>query len=161
MNAVRWLVVCAVSSGCTAAKAQFQILAAAEELHLTEKGGAPSAAPFEHEMAVQYLDKAREKVASGQNGVADALARKSIEWSDRAVAVGQRKRQMDVQVEDFAEQAAPALGQPPPLAPVEPEEEPMFGDEDDEEIEIELGPKPPAPAPKPGSKPAPKPEPRK
>lgn len=161
MNAVRWVVLLAVSSGCTAAKAQFQILSAEEGLNVAEKAGTATSAQFEHEMAVLYLDKAREKVNYGEYRMGEALARQSAVWSERAVEFVSRQRQIEVRVEDFTEQAGPppsstsALGSPEPEPEPEPEN-PFAGD--DEDIEIELDPAPvPAPAPSPAPAPGPAP----
>jgi hypothetical protein len=155
VNAVRALLLCAVSSGCTAAKAQFQILSAEESLHDAERDEVVRAAAYEHEMAVLYLEKAREEAGFSQNRVADALARKSTEWSGRAVSRFENQGRVDLRVEDFAEEVAPpppptdALGVPEP----EPEPEPdnPFADDPEEDIDIDLAP--PAPAPKPAPKP--------
>lgn len=146
MNAVRWVVLCAVSSGCTAAKAQFQILAAEESLHNADEVDAARLAAFEHRMAELYLEKAKEKAGYSEYRIADALARKSAEWAGRASTFVETQGRVEVRVEDFTEDAGEQREPAPPMGEVpEPEPEPLFGDEED--IEIEGAPAPPKPKP--------------
>jgi hypothetical protein len=152
VNAVRWVVLCAVSSGCTAAKAQFQILAAEESLHNADEVDAARLAAFEHQMAELYLAKAKEKAGYSEYRIADALARKSSEWAGRASIFVESQGKVEVRVEDFTEDAGEQLAPEAPMGEVpEPEPEPLFGDEEDIDIQGVPG-KPPAPKP-----PSPKP----
>jgi hypothetical protein len=119
-------------AGCTAAKAQFQILSAEEGLHTAAGQDADRVAVFEYQMATLYLDKAKEEAGYSQFRMADALARQSAEWSDRAIIFVQRHGRGQSGEELSNEAGAPA-NHPSTVQP-DPAPKPI-GDLDDE-VEI-------------------------
>lgn len=111
--------------GCTATKAQIQIVSAEQALHRAEEYDADTLAKYEYVMASQYLAKAKEEAGWSDFRIADALARQSAEWSDRAIIFVERHGRAQFDVEELSDTApvpAPAPKPPPDL--LDEEEEP-------------------------------------
>lgn len=100
---MRFLLTISLIAGCAASKVGFGLADAEQALLRAERFGAPRQASYEYTMALRYLEKAREEAGYSELKVADALARKSIEWSDRAIISVERRGP----VEDLPEQADP------------------------------------------------------
>lgn len=158
---------CLLAAGCTAAKASIQLVNAEQALTRAESLEAPSRATYEYTMARRYLEKAQEEVGYNEYRIADALARQSAEWSDRAVIFIEKRGRTSIDLDDFSQLPADPVVPPPdvpppadpstdedwlkPSEPVEvpppaPEPEPEPEEENPFEIEehdddIELGPK--------------------
>ncbi len=124
-----------LSAGCTASKAQVQVVSAEEALHRAEEYDADEKAVYEYTMAVEYLAKAKDELGHSQTKIADALARQSAEWSDRAIIFVERRGRQEISAEGLSDEAPP----PPPPPEPDPEPEPL-----DPELEEILAP---APAP--------------
>jgi len=75
--------------------------------------GAEEQARYEYTMALNYLEKAREEAGYSELRIADALARQSAEWSDRAVIFMERRVRADIQLDDFSDAVAPPSGAAP------------------------------------------------
>lgn len=133
---MRSIVLLLVLGGCTAAKATIQIVSAEQALRRADEYDCRRTAAYEYVMAEQYLEKAREEAGYSEFRIADALARQSAEWSDRAIIFVERRGQ-DVNLDDFTESAAPA---PVPAPTTEPS--PI-----DQELQELIGPQPSAPEP--------------
>jgi hypothetical protein len=136
----------AVASGCTAAKASIQTVAAEESLRKAKEYEADQIAAYEYTMALRYLEKAREEIGYSQFRMADALARQSAEWSDRAIIFTEKRGRSEINLSDFQEAPAPApepAPAPAPPAPVDPDMMDILG---------------PSPAPAPAPAPVPDPE---
>lgn len=113
-------------SGCAAAKASVQILSAEQALHRAETYQAPEVAVYEYTMATEYLDKAREEAGYADYRIADALARKSAEWSDRAIIFVERHGRGELNIDELSDTTAPP---PKPTSPLgDPE------DDDDHDV---------------------------
>lgn len=156
--------------GCTASKASIQIVNADDALRRAREYDADRLAEYEYVMAMRYLEKAKEEAGHSEFRVADALARHSAEWSDRAIIFVEKRGRSDLQLDDFSEdsmspsvdapapQPAPApvpsglediLGPTaPPAAPV-PAPVPMNDLEDILNEPLPGEPVPPAPEPEP------------
>ncbi|MEQ1566402.1 MAG: hypothetical protein ABMA64_12245 [Myxococcota bacterium] len=119
--------------GCTAAKAQLQIVSAEQGLRLAADHEAERIAAFEYEMARLYLEKSKEEAGYSEFRVADALARQSAEWSDRAIIFVERFGRSEVEMSDFSEQGPPPAPNPTAILP-DPEPAPDL--ELDDEVEI-------------------------
>lgn len=157
-----------VLAGCTAAKASIQIVSAEESLRQAREYDAEAIAAYEYTMAMRYLEKAKEEAGYSQFRMADALARQSMEWSDRAIIFVERRGRSDIDLSDFQEGAppapAPAPAPAPVPAPVDPDMLDILGPTpapapppapapEDDPLEEFLGPKDPAPAPAPAPEP--------
>lgn len=90
-----------VLAGCTAAKASIQIVNAEQSLTRAETQGAPDIAAYEFTMAKLYLEKAQEEAGYSEFRIADALARQSAEWSDRAVIFVEKRGRTEIELDDF------------------------------------------------------------
>lgn len=121
-------------AGCTAAKATIRIVSAEQALRRADTYECEQIAAYEYVMAEQYLEKAREEAGYSEFRIADALARQSAVWSDRAIIFVER-RGKDVDLEDFAEE--PEVAPPAPTAPPEGEPTPPEDDPDDHEFELD------------------------
>src|SRR5688500_5178286 len=108
MRVSPWSLVVLLTAGCTAAKAQFQILSAEQGLHQASEYEAERIAAFEYEMARLYLQKAKEEAGYSEFRVADALARQSAEWSDRAIIFVERHGRSELELSDFSNQGPAA-----------------------------------------------------
>ncbi len=83
-------------TSCTAAKAGVQIVGAESRLGQAREQGAAERSQYEYTLAQRYLEKAREEAAGSEYRVADALARASAEWSDKAVIALQSQRTVEI-----------------------------------------------------------------
>src|SRR5688500_3964410 len=97
------LLIGAPTSGCTAAKASIQTVSAEESLRLAREYKADQIAAYEYTMALRYLEKAREEIGYSQFKMADALARQSAEWADRAIIFVEKRGRADINLTDFQE----------------------------------------------------------
>lgn len=122
-------------SGCTAAKATIQIVSAEQALRRADTHDCERIAAYEYVMAEQYLAKAREEAGYSEFRIADALARRSAEWSDRAIIFVERRGQ-EVIFSDFTE-AARETPSESSLVPTPSSPEPRDDLELDDEIELE------------------------
>lgn len=110
-----------VPSGCTAVKASVQAVSAEESLRRAREHGADEIAVYEYTMALRYLEKAREEIGYSQFRVADALARQSAEWSDRAIIFVEKHGRTQIEWTD-SEEGTPPAPAPAPVAPIELDE---------------------------------------
>jgi hypothetical protein len=119
-----WILLAALS-GCTAAKASLQLVNAEQALTRAESQGARERAAYEYTMAELYLGKAAEEAGYSEYRVADALARQSAEWSDRAVIFLEERGRSSIQLDELPDGLTPppppteAPDVPPPAAPTE------------------------------------------
>ena len=90
--------------GCTALKSTVH-LAQAEQALVDARGrNAQNLAVYEYTMAIRYLEKAREENGSADYRVAENLAKRSVEWADKAIiAIEGGRRGVDVLGDDFGE----------------------------------------------------------
>lgn len=105
----------ALLAGCAAAKAQLEILSAEDALRRAEEYDAERLAPYEHTLAEAYLGKAREQAGFSAYRVADALARRSAQWSDRAIIFVERRGRAEVDLGSLSDR--PAAGGEPEAPP--------------------------------------------
>jgi hypothetical protein len=140
-------------AACTASKANIQIVTAEETLRQARELKADRASAYEYVMAARYLTKAKEEAGYADYRVADALARQSAEWADRAIIATERRGRTDFDLDDFQEAPTPPAPTTP-LAPVPPVPTAPTGLEDILGPSATPAPGEPAPAP-----PAPVPEP--
>ncbi|MBN2800369.1 MAG: hypothetical protein JXX28_14615 [Deltaproteobacteria bacterium] len=103
-----------VGSGCTATKAAYHIVDAADAVSRAEERRAPELAVYEYTLATRYLDKAREEAGYSDYLASVRLSQLSEEWADRSIiAIDQEGR--DVQLEGV--DAAPQRTAPPAQLP--------------------------------------------
>jgi hypothetical protein len=129
-----------LAAGCTATKASIQIVSAEDNLRRARDYDADELAAYEYTMAIRYLEKAREEAGHSEFRIADALARQSAVWSDRAIIFVESRGRSDLRLEDFEEGVAPQGPPPEEEAAPAPASVPTG-------LEDILGPTPPAPAP--------------
>lgn len=136
------LVLALVGTGCTAARSGIQLQTASDAREVAVDRNAGELAPYELGMATHYLRKAWEEAGHGEHKYSVVLAKKSIEWTDRAlVQVERGPRTLEVEDLDEMPEARPVparpLPQPTPEDTTMPE--PTIGPfvDDDDEIEIE------------------------
>jgi hypothetical protein len=103
------------AQGCAAAKVGLQIVAAEARLLQAESQDADVKSVYEYTLASQYLLKAREEAAGSEFRIADALARASAEWSDKAVITAQRQR--TVEIDTVPVDVVVPVEEPPPAIP--------------------------------------------
>jgi hypothetical protein len=94
-------VIGSLSSGCTALKATVHMADAEKALKDAGGYGAEDKAAYEYTMAMRYLEKAKEEISYNEHRVAEDLAKKSQEWSDKAIIFIQRGGRLDLTDEDF------------------------------------------------------------
>jgi hypothetical protein len=127
---VLWAAALVLLGGCTASKAQLQIISAEQALRRAEEYEADTLALYEYQMATQYLAKAKEEAGWSDFRIADALARQSAEWSDRAIIFVERHGRAQFNLEGLSDTEKPAPAPAPTeLQPVEPEPDDPWGDE--------------------------------
>jgi len=124
------------AGGCTAAKASLQLVSAEQALTRAESLGAPEGAAYEYIMARRYLEKAQEEAGYNEYRIADALARQSAAWSDRAVIFIEKRGKSTFDLDDLSNLPAEEAVVPPPDVPP-PAGPTMSGapDEDDSWLE--------------------------
>ncbi len=147
-----------LSGGCTAAKASFQIVNAEQALTRAHTQGAPGIAEYEYTMARLYLEKAREEAGYSEFRMADALARQSAEWSDRAVIFVEKRGRTDINLDDFVLPEATAPVPAPAPAPAVPSNEDWQQESDPSRVPGE-GPTAAEPEPEPEPEPPKEPDP--
>lgn len=113
-------------SGCTASKVSLELISAEQSLLRAERYGAAEQATYEYTMALRYLEKAREEAGYSELRVADALARKSAEWSDRAIIFVERRGKAELHDLDALPERQAPLPVPPPTG-----RSPLDGDLDE------------------------------
>lgn len=101
MRAAVWMALAWCTTGCAATVVSLQVVNAERALEQAAARGAAQGAPFEYTMALRYLEKAREEVGVSELGAADALARQSEVWSERAVEFVDLGRRPGVQLDDL------------------------------------------------------------
>jgi hypothetical protein len=79
------LVLCALVSGCTAARAGYFLVDASRTYREAVDAGAAERAPYELTLAHEYLLKAREEDGYSDFGASEKLAKRSIEESRKAI----------------------------------------------------------------------------
>ncbi|MCA9491946.1 MAG: DUF4398 domain-containing protein [Myxococcales bacterium] len=132
--------------GCTASKASIQIVNADDGLRRAREYDADRLAEYEYVMAMRYLEKAKEEAGHSEFRVADALARQSAEWSDRAIIFVEKRGRSDLQLDDFSEDSmSPTADAPQPPPPPAPAPAPVVPTG----LEDILGPTSPTPVPAP------------
>mgnify|MGYP000270935182 CR=1 FL=1 len=104
-------------AGCTAAKASLQIVNAEQSLTRAHSQGAEDIATYEYTMARLYLEKAQEEAGYSEFRIADALARQSAEWSDRAVIFVEKRGRTEIELDDFVLPEKPTEAPAPKPAP--------------------------------------------
>ncbi len=114
--------------GCTAARSALQIQEAVDARALALEKDAAERAPYAFGMATYYLQKAWEEAGHGEHRSSVELARKSIEWSDRAVVeVGRGTLQVEEEILHDVEESAPSASPEPveehPPAPLDGEDD--------------------------------------
>ena len=125
--------------GCTASKATIQIVNADDAVRRAREYDADRLAEYEYVMATRYLEKAKEKAGHSEFRMADALARQSAEWSDRAIIFVERHKRSSVELSDFGEKGPIPAPNPTTLIP-DPEPAPL--PELDDEVDIPVQPRP-------------------
>jgi hypothetical protein len=129
----------AVTAGCTAAKAQLEILSAEEGLRRAEDYDAQRIAVYEYVMAAQYLDKAREEAGFSAYRLADELARRSAQWSDRAIIFVERRGREEIDLRGLTDQERELDAPLPVLDDTDDRDDPDDPDEiDDLDDEIDI-----------------------
>ncbi|MEZ4237140.1 MAG: DUF4398 domain-containing protein [Myxococcota bacterium] len=128
--------VLALLGGCAAAKVQLQIVQAEEALGRAEHEEAPRKATYEYTMAAQYLDKAREEAGFSSYRIADQLARRSAQWSDRAIIAVERKGRGELDLDVLPDALPPEEAEAPPPAPAPDDDL----DDLDDDIDIPVAP---------------------
>lgn len=101
-----WPVVALVAlvSGCTAIKTTVHLAQAEQGLVEARNYDAQNLAVYEYTMAMRYLEKAREENGASDYRIAEALARRSAEWSDKAIISIERGRKgIDTLEDDIGE----------------------------------------------------------
>ncbi|MCB9688602.1 MAG: DUF4398 domain-containing protein [Alphaproteobacteria bacterium] len=134
--------------GCTASKASIQIVNADDGLRRAREYDADRLAEYEYVMAMRYLEKAKEEAGHSEFRVADALARQSAEWSDRAIIFVEKRGRSDLQLDDFSEDTMSPTADAPAPAPAPAPVVPTG-------LEDILGPTAPLPTPEPAPPPMP------
>lgn len=149
MRPVLWIAVLAcASSGCMAAKAGIGLVEAESALQRASEYDAEELATYEYTMARRYLQKAYEEHGYSDYRVADALARQSATWSDRAIIfIERRGRGALIDLRDLSDTVAPPTQNVPPPEepppPGEPTDEELFGPDMDDLIGPDPGEAPP------------------
>lgn len=77
-------------SGCIAIKSTVHVSQAEQALAKAGDYNAQEAAPYEYTMAVRYLEKSREEIGWADYRMSEDLAKRSIEWSDKAIITIER-----------------------------------------------------------------------
>ena len=94
----------ALLSGCTAIKTTVHLAQAEQGLAEARNYDAQNLAVYEYTMAMRYLEKAREENGASDFRVAESLARRSAEWSDKAIISIERGRKgIDTLEDDIGE----------------------------------------------------------
>lgn len=115
--------------GCTAVKSAIHLTEAESSLRRAEEFEAQELARYEYVMALRYLEKAREESGHTDYRMSEKLARKSEEWSDKAIIFIERGgRAIDPgELGAMPETAVPGsvTDPPPPAQTVAPEPAPL------------------------------------
>ena len=132
-------------SGCIAIKSTVHVTQAEQALAKARDYNAREAAPYEYTMAVRYLEKSREEIGWADYRMSEDLAKRSVEWSDKAIITIERGNRGI----DFLRDAPDLLTDEVSPAP----EMPVVEDPGDDWLEVD-GPvapieEAPAPAPEP------------
>ena len=147
MRALRLLLLPAVlGSGCIALKTTVHVTQAEQALAQARDYNAQEAAPYEYTMAVRYLEKSREEIGWSDYRMSEDLAKRSIEWSDKAIITIERGNRGI----DFLRDAPDLLTDQPATEPAMP----VVEDPGDDWLEVDgpvapVVPEPEAPAPDP------------
>jgi hypothetical protein len=106
----------AVASGCTAARASYFVLDAERKLQTAVEAGAEERAVYEFTLAREYLWKAREEVNSSDFGAAEQLCKKSVTWSAQALELSEDRGADVKNADEFVPETRPE-------EPAEPKDE--------------------------------------
>jgi hypothetical protein len=107
------LLAVALASGCTATKANVNLVLANEAVLRAKEANAPELAVYEWTLAVRYLQKAREEAGYADYKQSEELAKKAAEYADQAViAIQKGGRGLDID-----EAGDDLTDEPPPGAP--------------------------------------------
>lgn len=151
------LVLTVALSGCTAIKATVHMAAAEQALAEARSRNAQNLAIYEYTMAIRYLEKAREENGSADYKISEKLAKRSAEWSDKAIISMEGGRRGIDALDTMGDDIAPATPKPladeplpdsddgwqpaQPLEPLdddEPDDEPPAGDEFDLDDDFDI-----------------------
>lgn len=100
-----WLLAIPILFGsCAATVVSLQVVSAEQALERARARGAADGAPYEYTMAARYLEKAHEEVGQSELGAADALARQSEVWSERAIEYVRLGRRPGVRLDDLPDE---------------------------------------------------------
>ena len=108
-----------LASGCTSLKATIHMADAEKALRVADEYDAKNLATYEYIMAMRYLQKAKEEISYNEHRMAEDLAKKSQEWSDKAIIFIQRGGRLDLSEEDFDFLRDKSPDEAPPEAPLE------------------------------------------
>ncbi len=127
-----WVAMALMASGCTAIKATYHVSTADQAVREARSYGAQEHATYEYTMALRYLDESKERLGFDEYRVCEILARKSLEWADKAlISLEEGKRiegAVEIRNEDLPVplvippdgQGPPPMPQPKPPAPPPP-----------------------------------------
>lgn len=86
------LALAASLAGCTAIKSTVHLAQAEQALAEARNYDSQNLAKYEYTMAIRYLEKAREENGASDYRIAENLAKRSMEWSDKAIISIERGR---------------------------------------------------------------------
>ena len=101
------MLLCCLSSGCTAVRSVIHIQDAQTAYRSAAANRAPELAPFEHAMAKHYLRKAWEEAGHGEHRTSVELSKKSQEWTTLALEQVE-KGKLDMDLSDLRDPKRPA-----------------------------------------------------
>ena len=140
-----------ILAGCTSLKATIHMADAEKALKVASGYDAADLATYEYTMAMRYLNKAKEEISYNDHRMAEDLAKKSQEWSDKAIIFIQSGGRVDLSAEDFEflqdDPSASPVDAPvqeeltdaptEPQTPPEPDPEDDFDFDEEEEFDME------------------------
>ncbi len=138
-------------AGCAAVKSGIHIVDAESALRRADDFDAKDRATYEYVMALNYLEKAREEHGYSEYKTAERMAKKSAEWSDKAIIYIERGGGLDIDTRDLLN--VPDQVAPPPVPIEPPPESTAPGTPSDEELFA-----PAEPVEEPATEPEPEPE---
>jgi hypothetical protein len=103
-------------AGCTAIKAEVNVISAEQAVTRAREANAPDLAPYEYTMAIRYLEKSKEEAGYASYKASEELARKAADWADQsiiAIEKGGKTVNLDAAGSDLSDKATA----PPPVAP--------------------------------------------
>lgn len=103
----------AVASGCTAARASYFVLDAERKFQTAVEAGAEERAVYEITLAREYLWKAKEEVNSSDFGAAEQLCKKSVTWSNQALELSEDRGADVKNADEFVPENRPEVPEEP------------------------------------------------